>query len=173
MTAENDGRPNWYVVHTHPHAERKAAAHLARQGFEIYLPQYLKKRRHARKVELVAAPLFPRYLFIAIDRTTQRWRSVASTVGVSHLVCHGDELAALPDAIIAELRDREGENGFICADVKPRFLPGDQVRVVDGVFAACFGRFESMSGADRVAILLDLLGRKARVVLDQEAVVAV
>ncbi len=26
--------PRWYVSHTHPHAEAKAAAHLNRQGFE-------------------------------------------------------------------------------------------------------------------------------------------
>ena len=34
-----------------------------------YLPRYLKRRRHARRVDIVAAPLFPRYLFVAIDMT--------------------------------------------------------------------------------------------------------
>ena len=45
----------WYVVQTQPHAESKAVEHLARQGFGAYLPRYLKRRRHARKVELIAA----------------------------------------------------------------------------------------------------------------------
>ncbi|MGH9550353.1 MAG: transcription termination/antitermination NusG family protein, partial [Terriglobales bacterium] len=49
----------WYVVQTHPYAETKAAAHLGRQGFETYLPRYVKRRRHARRVNTVAAPLFP------------------------------------------------------------------------------------------------------------------
>ena len=65
----------WYVVQTQAHAETKACWHLARQGFETYLPRYLKRRRHARRVEMVQAPLFPRYLFVVIDIATQRWRS--------------------------------------------------------------------------------------------------
>ncbi|MGD9769432.1 MAG: transcription termination/antitermination NusG family protein, partial [Pseudolabrys sp.] len=56
----------WYAVQSQPNAENKAVAHLARQGFETYLPRYLKRRRHARRVETVAAPLFPRYLLVAI-----------------------------------------------------------------------------------------------------------
>ena len=59
--------PRWFVAHTHPHAEGKASAHLARQGFETYLPRYLKRRRHARKIETVAAPFFPRYVFVFVD----------------------------------------------------------------------------------------------------------
>ena len=61
-----------------------------RQGYETYLPRYLKRRRHARKVDFAAKPLFPRYMFVAIDMATQRWRSVQSTIGVSRLVTNGD-----------------------------------------------------------------------------------
>ena len=50
----------WYVVHTHPRAEAKALLNLDRQGFSCYLPRYLKRRRHARRLDTVAA-VFPRY----------------------------------------------------------------------------------------------------------------
>jgi transcriptional antiterminator RfaH len=61
----------WYVVQTQINAEAKAARNLLRQGFAIYLPRYLKRRSHARKIEKVPAPLFPRYLFVQIDLETQ------------------------------------------------------------------------------------------------------
>ena len=35
----------WYVVQTHVNAEVKAAANLERQGFAVYLPRFLKRRR--------------------------------------------------------------------------------------------------------------------------------
>jgi transcriptional antiterminator RfaH len=162
----------WYVVQTHVHAETKAAAHLVRQGYPIYLPRYLKRRRHARRVDVVAAPLFPRYLFVGIDRMTQRWRSILSTVGVAQLVCQGEEPAAVPAGVVDALRAREDDRGLIKFDLRPRFMPGAKVRVVDGVFAECFGLFEGMADRERVAILLDLLGRKVRVVLDGESVAA-
>lgn len=167
-----DFGPRWHVVQTHPHAEEKAAAHLLRQGYSIYLPRYLKRRRHARRIETVSAPLFPRYLFVAIDRMTQRWRSIHSTVGVTYLVCNGEDPAWVPDKVISELRGREDERGFVHLDLRPRFVSGDKIRVVDGVFDACLGLFDGMADRDRVAILLDLLGRKVRVVLDGDAVAA-
>src|SRR5215471_17154229 len=147
----------WYVVQTQPHAETRAVAHLMRQGFETYLPRYLKRRRHARRVETVAAPLFPRYLFVAVDMATQRWRSIQSTIGVTRLVCNGENPAAVPDAVLEHLRSNEDECGFVRLDTRPRFARGEKVRVLDGVFEATVGLFEAVTDSRRVAILLDLL----------------
>jgi transcriptional antiterminator RfaH len=161
----------WYVVQTQPHAENKAVAHLNRQGFAAYLPRYLKRRRHARRTETVATPLFPRYLFVAVDVAAQRWRAIQSTVGVSRLVCTGDRPAAVPDGVVEALRNREDERGFVTLEQRP-LAPGDRIRVLDGVFSDCFGLFVGMTDRERVAVLLDLLGRQVRVVIDSELVTA-
>ena len=137
---------------------------------EVYLPRYLKKRRHARRLDTIAAPLYQGYLFVAIDLGAQRWRSIHSTIGVSRLVCRGEEPAALPEAIVEELKRRQDENGLIRLERRPRFNPGDKVRVVEGAFSDCLGLFEGMNDRERVAILLDLLGRKVRVHLASEFV---
>jgi transcriptional antiterminator RfaH len=162
----------WYVVQTHGHAETKALTHLARQGFAAYLPRYLKRRRHARRIETVAAPLFPRYLFVTVDMMCQRWRSIHSTIGVSRLVCNGDEPVPVADNVIETLRAREDGQGFVMLRQRPRFALGEKVRVLDGVFADCLGLFDGMKDSDRVAVLLDLLGRKVRLVLDEFSVAA-
>jgi transcriptional antiterminator RfaH len=164
--------PHWYVAHTHPHAEAKATAHLSRQGFDVYFPRYIKRRRHARRIETVPAPLFPRYLFVAIDLNAQRWRSIFSTVGVSRLVCNGEDPSPVPVGIVEALKNREDANGFIQLDCRPRFHVGDKIRVLDGAFTACLGLFEGMAERERIAILLDLLGRKVRVLLDADLVAA-
>jgi transcriptional antiterminator RfaH len=162
----------WYVVQTHTHAEAKALAHLARQGFTAYLPRYLKRRRHARRIETVAAPLFPRYLFVTVDMMCQRWRSIHSTIGVARLVCNGDDPVAVADNVIETLKAREDGQGFVTLLQRPRFALGEKVRVLDGVFAECLGLFDGMKDSDRVAVLLDLLGRKVRLVLDEFSVAA-
>jgi transcriptional antiterminator RfaH len=164
------GPPRWYVAQTHPNAERKAVAHLARQGFVTYLPRYLKRRRHARRIDTVAAPLFPRYLFVQIDMAAQRWRSVYSTLGVSQLVGHGDTPAVVADRVISALIAREDATGHIHLDQRPALRAGDRIQVVDGAFADCLGLYEGMRDCDRVAILLDLLGRKVRVTVDAMSV---
>lgn len=162
---------SWYIVRTHARAENKAALNLERQGFPTYLPRYLKRRRHARRVEIVPAPLFPRYLFVAIDVASQRWRSIQSTFGVAQLVCNGDDPSAVSAAIVDELRKREDEKGYVQL-TRRGFARGEKIRVVEGVFSACLGLFEGMTDNERVTVLLDLLGRKVRVIMDRDAVAA-
>ena len=162
----------WYVVQTQVNGEAKAAENLRRQDYAIYLPRYLKRRRHARKVDFIAKPLFPRYMFVAIDIATQRWRSVQSTVGVSRLVTNGDEPAAVPEGVVNALRAREDAKGFVNMDAGPAFAPGDKVRVLAGAFIDNAGLFHGMADHDRVSILLDMLGRKVRVLLDADLVAA-
>jgi transcriptional antiterminator RfaH len=161
----------WYVVQTQPHAEARAQEHLRRQGFTTYLPRLIKSRRHARKTEQVSRPLFPRYMFVLIDSTQQGWHAIRSTFGVSHLVGGEGGPMAVRDGVIEALQQREDADGHFRIDA-PKFLRGAVVRVLDGVFASCLGLFESMNDKDRVAVLLDLLGRRVRVVLEAESVAA-
>jgi transcriptional antiterminator RfaH len=162
----------WYVVQTQVNCEAKAARNLINQGYEVYLPRYLKPRRHARKVGFTAKPLVPRYMFVAIDVATQRWRSIKSTFGVSHLVTNGEHPATVPDGVVHALKQREDERGFVSIDTRPAFAAGDKVRVLAGAFMDSAGFFSATADRDRVSILLDMLGRQVRVLLDADMVAA-
>jgi transcriptional antiterminator RfaH len=156
----------WYVAQTRPHVEIKASQHLKRQGFATYLPRYLKQRRHARRTDRIAAPLFPGYVFVSIDLATQRWLSIDSTFGVSRLIRAGDRPAPVLQSIIDTLKCREDANGLVQLERRPQFSPGDKIRIVGGAFCNCLGLYEDMGSRERVAILLDLLGRKVRAFVD-------
>lgn len=160
----------WYVVQTQTHKEARAAYNLDRQGYQVYFPRYLKTRRHARRVDQISAPLFPRYLFVGLDEETDQWRPIHSTVGVSQLVTSGETPTPVPNEIIDDIRRREDESGFIKLYQEGRFHRGDPVQVMDGAFRDCAGIFQCEDDKERVFILLDLLGRKVRVRLDAEAV---
>ncbi|MGH6726267.1 MAG: transcription termination/antitermination protein NusG [Pseudolabrys sp.] len=78
----------------------------------------------------------------------------------------------MPTRVIATLKSREDAAGFIRLAQQPLLRLGDKIRVVDGVFSNCLGLYDGMPDRARVAVLLDLLGRKVRVLLDTEAVAA-
>jgi transcriptional antiterminator RfaH len=162
---------SWHVVQTRPRSEDKAALHLQRQGFEVYLPRYLKRRSHARKVDFVPTPLFPQYVFVAVDLLTQRWRAVNSTVGVTRLICHGQLPVEVPRSVVDGLRRRHDAGGFV-RQHRDVLTPGQKIRVRDGAFSDFLGSFESMNDGERVAVLLDLLGRKVRVVMSADVIEA-
>ena len=119
------------------------------------------RRSHARRVEWVAAPLFPRYLFVGFDIETTGWRAIHSTIGVSHLVCNGGLPTPMSEGIVDEIRARETEGGLI--EVSPSFRKGQPVIVGEGPFLDQIGLFEGMNDAERVTILLNLLGRDVQV----------
>ena len=107
-----------------------------------------------------------------IDLATQRWLSVDSTCGVSRLIRAGDRPAPVLQSIIDTLKCREDANGFVQLERRPKFSPGDKIRVVGGAFRNCLGLYEDMGGRERVAILLDLLGRKVRAFVDTDFIEA-
>ena len=162
----------WYAVQTHPREEQKAFEHLRRQNYLAYLPRYATKVSHARRTHRVLRPFFPRYLFISLDLASQGWRAIRSTMGVSNLVCFGDKPSPLPPGVIEGLRSQEDAEGCISFARPNPLKPGTPVVVRSGPFSHLLGFCERMTDHERVAILLDLLGRKVRVVLDVETVEA-
>jgi transcriptional antiterminator RfaH len=155
----------WYVVQTQNHSECKAAFHLERQDFTVYLPQYLKRWRHARKSEMRPTPLFPRYLFVAMDVAQARWQAIRSTIGVSALLCNGERPAPVPEGIVEDIRTREDESGLVELRLASPFKKGDAITVVQSALAGASGFFECFEDRDRVVLLLDMLGRQMRVKL--------
>jgi len=166
MTATIIDRRRWFAVHTRPQAEPCARDQLGAQGFSVFLPQYLRKRTHARRVECKPYPLFPRYLFVEIDLAVQRWRSINGTLGVSRLIGNDDSPTPVASGVVEELMRRRDAAGLIELAEGPRFVLGDKVRILGGAFASVLGLYEGLADRDRVSILVDLLGRKVRVTLD-------
>ncbi len=153
----------WYVVHTQPQNEIRAELNLRQQGYLTYIPRYLRKRRHARRTEVVTRPLFPRYMFVALDITRDRWRAIQSTFGVSQIIRVGDAPLPVPDGIVEEIRAREDTDGYVALGLPAGVQPGSPVQLVEGIFANYKGVLERISDNRRVSVLLELLGREVRV----------
>ena len=160
----------WYVVQTHAMAEEKAALNLTRQGYRAYLPCYLKKRSHARKVDWVKRPLFPRYLFVEMDPEATQWRAIRSTIGVSRFICLGDEPTAVPEGVVEEIIGREDDKGHVGLGRKDLFKKGQSVEITGGAMDETSAIFECVDDKDRVTVLMDLMGRQVRVRIPLEAV---
>lgn len=155
--------PAWYVVNTQPRAEGRAEYHLEMQGFSVFCPRYRRTVRHARKAKSVLAPLFPSYLFVSLDISRDRWRSINGTRGVVRLLMQDGTPQPVPGGIIDGLRAKMRADGTF--DWTSTFEVGGSVRIADGPFADFVGTLEYLDGAGRVRVLLALLGRSVSVAL--------
>jgi transcriptional antiterminator RfaH len=161
----------WAVVQVQPRAEEKARQHLVNQGFSPYLPRYRRRVRHARRTESVLRPLFPGYLFVRLDSTRSRWRSINGTVGVRRILTNGEVPRRVPERVVQEIMAREDQSGVVTL-LPPRLVRGQPVRVIDGPFADFDGLFYETRDDQRVVLLFTLLGRDVKTVVPVEVVVA-
>jgi transcriptional antiterminator RfaH len=146
----------WFLAHTLPKSEWKAVLHLSAQGFRSYLPQFQKTIRHARQLKTVEAPLFPRYLFVILDLGRDRWLSVRSTVGVSHLFTTRDgRPVAVPIGIVESLIERSEAN---LTRLDSGLVKGQRVRILSGPLAEFVGTLERLDASGRVKVLLEMMG---------------
>jgi transcriptional antiterminator RfaH len=150
----------WFAVYARPQKESLASEHLARQGFEVFCPRYLKRRSHARRVDMVPAPLFPRYLFVRFDPQNTQWQAIRSTRGVIGLVSNGNDLVRVPDLVIDEIRTREDADGYVVLANQLKMARGAKIRIEEGPLSSCDAIFEAQKDGDRVIALLSLFGRK-------------
>jgi transcription antitermination factor NusG len=103
------------------------------QGFRTFQPKRHKTVRHARKLNTVEAPFFPRYLFIGLDLSRHRWRSVNGTFGVSRLVMRGDEPDPVPHGVVEALIAAANTRGIL--QLASKLQVGGPVRLMAGPFA--------------------------------------
>jgi Transcription antiterminator len=141
------------------------------RAYQTYLPQTKRWVVRARKKEARENPLFPRYLFIGL-RSNQDFYKLRGVDGVEGVVRDGHGVPARIPASedkphpLARLLDRElaGEFDFTrLPDVGPQYVPGEAVRLSVGAFADLTARVVSMLSKGRVEVLLDFMGRGARV----------
>ena len=154
----------WYLIQTKPSGEVVAEVNLRRQCYEVYFPRALKSERRRGRLREQIVALFPRYLFLRLDEGRQPLTPVNSTTGVAGVVRFGYRYALVPDAVIHDLRAREDVVTGLHRLVRPVPLtPGQAVQIKMGPFDGLEGVFEREAGADRVVVLLKLLGQTARV----------
>jgi len=105
-------------------------------------------------------------LFVAFNPVKGGWRAINSTYGVSRLVSFGEKPQPVPLDLISQLMLRCDAGGNL---LPPRILnPGDPVRLTSGPFAEFAATVEKISPDQRVWVLLDLMGRTARVAVQAE-----
>ena len=152
---------DWFILQYKPNSHHKAAQNLYRQGFETFLPLHDTTSRKASRFITSTRPLFPGYMFITFDKTESDWHKINNTYGVSRLVTFNSILKSIPKTFIDNLMMRYDLSGKLLPIKKLK--KGDQVKVLKGPFANFVATVETYETDQRIWILMDLMGRKAKI----------
>jgi transcriptional antiterminator RfaH len=149
----------WFCVRTQPKHEHIAAARLVRYaGIEVFHPRIQFRRPTRRGLVSTTESLFPSYLFVRFDLSTCL-NLVQYSGGVTGVVHFGTHWPTVPGEVIDSLRQWFGDSEV--RQIGSSLAVGDTVTIANGAFAgleAVVTRI--MPGRERVAVLLDFLGRQ-------------
>ena len=137
---------------------------MQRQGFQTFLPRLQRTVQDKGRFVTRATPLFPGYVFVAFDLHSAAPRKINATLGVSRLVANAGRPTEVPQAIIDGLYARYDESGSVSGDLS--VSAGEEIRLLTGPFADFVATVDRIDPSKRIWVLIELLGRETRVVLD-------
>jgi transcriptional antiterminator RfaH len=112
--------------------------------------------------------MFPGYLFARFE-LLQMHRQVQYAHGVSGIVRFADRYPTIDEGALDQLRAHIGESEV--KELSYKLSQGDDVRIVDGVFAGLEAVVvQVLPAKERVRILMDFLGRKIEAELEHASV---
>lgn len=158
---------SWRAIYTKPRKERQVEAWLRDKGVETYLPTIRRRRRRRDRPESVV--YFNCYLFACIDFEELPLSAVRWMPGIRRVVSADEQPVAVPSGVVTLIRERLeqiDEVGY------PGLRAGDRVRITTGPFRDLEAVFErALPSAERVSILLRVLGQLTAIEIDRADIV--
>jgi transcriptional antiterminator RfaH len=152
----------------HPHRESTAQLNLDRLGFRSFAPRTRRTVKHARKLRNVLVPLFPGYVFLILDLSRDRWRSVNSTFGVASLIAGAEQPTPVPCGIVEALVKASEASGLVRLESDLEI--GQTLRILSGPFAEVLCRLKHLDDRGRVRVLLEFMGTEVTAQLNRACV---
>jgi transcriptional antiterminator RfaH len=160
----------WHLVLCKPNQHHIARTALSRLKCDVFLPLQEARRRWRGRFLSELRPVFPGYIFVGMDPARPVWQPVRTSPGVSQVVSFGGRPANVPPEVVAGLMARCDGNGVL-SPLLDDFSVGDKVRIISGPFAEFVTAIDSIDPDRCLHVLLDLLGRSTKVVVDREMAV--
>ena len=152
----------WYLLKTKPRQEKIALANLENQDFDSYCPYATINNK--------IVVLFPGYLFIHLDETSDNWGPIRSTKGVLNFVRFGLSYAKISNKIIDFIKENEFNTSQKLKYLND-FKTGDKVQITEGVFKNCVAIFKSFKSDERVILLMNLMGQQQTINIKKKSLI--
>jgi len=149
----------WLCFQTNTRQEFLARSSLIEKGFDVILPYYLKKIKHARKVTKKPYPIFPSYAFLLYDGNPNNLVEINRTRGVKKYLRTGNGIPQIvPNIIINTIQELKQLDGTY--KLNNNYLrPGDNVLIIDGVLSGIRAILKEYIDEKRASLLVNFLGR--------------
>lgn len=161
---------SWYLAASKPRQEARAVENLNNQQVGAFCPTVKVEKLIRAKKTVIEEALFPGYVFVNLSLTSPLWSKIRSTRGIRDWVKFAGKPAKLPNVLVESLvkLNKSVENQAVIS----RFSKGAKVQILAGAFVGLSAVFEKDDGEKRSLILVEFLGKKSRLAVSNEHIIA-
>jgi len=160
----------WFCLRTQQKHEYMAARHLRQiEQVEVCHPRLRFARAYRGRKIWVTEPLFPGYVFARFNWKDSLCR-VRYSPGIQNVVHFGNGWPTVPDDAISEIRSAFGPDELRV--ISEQVTTGDEVQIIGQLFHGLKAIVtQVMPGRQRIAVLLEFLGRQTTVEISHHEVI--
>lgn len=152
---------SWIVAKIKPSQDKIAFLNLGRQEFDFFQPNFKTVSKSRNQFREIIKPVFPGYIFIAVNLEDDKWPRINNTRGISNIISFGNQVPIISCKLIKELKYR-----FSPDDINKEHHSlkiGMNIKINNGPFAELVAKIDEINSDRRVWILLNILGSQTRV----------
>lgn len=148
---------SWFAIQTWPRYEKKVADEFQKKRIDVFLPLLSSKRKWSDRQTVVQMPLFPSYVFVRIDESSNARIGVLRTNGVTGFVGVRGIGVSIPQGQIESVRS------LLASDVMfqshPHLTVGKRVRIRGGSLDGVEGTLLEKKGDLSLLVSIHLIQR--------------
>jgi transcription antitermination factor NusG len=154
----------WYAVYTIVRHEKAVSKALTEKGMEVFLPLRNFLSRWKDRIKKVNLPLFPGYLFVHTNVSSQKRLAILNTRGVVRIVGDNHTAISIPeDQILAVRSLLESRLDF---ETEGFDQEGKKVLITRGPLRGITGNIVERRGICRLILSVELIQRSVAVEID-------
>ena len=146
----------WLIAQIKPNSFDLAIRNLERQGVETFLPKMKTTIKKQNRFINQNVPVFPGYMFIALNAQNFNWTKINNTYGVSKVLAFNKKPSEISYDLIGVLKNRYEAN--INPTLKEILQKGDTIKFKSGPFVDLIAKIENVENTKRIWVLLEVMG---------------
>ena len=154
----------WTPVRTKPRQEKKLAEYCQVKSVTYYLPLIKSVKRYDKRSVEHQIPMFPGYVFCAIDEDGYRFLLSSGTIVYRIAINEIIEKQLIKDLI--DLRNFELLAMQKDVVVRPEIITGAQITVTNGPFMGVSGIVEKRKDETLITVNVEILGQSVSAAID-------
>jgi transcriptional antiterminator NusG len=166
---QNQPNHSWYALHIRSRHQQYVAEALNLKGYEIFAPSYRVVHQSGDRKKIVEKPLFPGYMFCALDPNERL--PVLTVHGVISILGTGSRLTPVEPEEVESVR-RMVQAG-VPTEPYQLLEPGVALRIEHGPLRGVRGVLVTHRGSRRLVITVGLLNRSIAAEIDSHSVTTV